>query len=78
MVESQQPIQEVTETTPVEAPAPAAEPPAEPAATAVAVAEPPPAPVAEPPPAPVAVAEERPPGPRRNGRRNQQDGNPST
>ena len=67
MVESQeQRIQEVTETTPVEAPAPvsetpavAAAPAAETAATAVAVAEPPPAPAPEPAP----PAEERPPRP---------------
>ena len=64
MVESQeQPIQEVTESTPVEAsavetPAEAAPSP-EPSATAVAVAEPPAAPEAAPAPA----AEERPPRP---------------
>ena len=66
MVESQeQPIREVTEGAPVEAPAPAADAPAEaapaaePAATAVAVAEPPAAPEA----APAPPAEERPPRP---------------
>ena len=67
MVESQeQPIQqEVTESSPVEAPAAAVERPAEatpvaePAATAVAVAEPP----AAPEPAPAPAAAERPPRP---------------